>query len=60
MFWPENYGDTEGLSSISKSISSSLKVIRASPAIMLLGLSQACFEGAVYTFGTLLFRYSDA
>jgi hypothetical protein len=37
------------------SIKDSLKVIYRHPQILLLGLSQAFFEGAVYTFGKSLF-----
>jgi hypothetical protein len=33
------------------SIKDSLKIIYRHPQILLLGLSQAFFEGAVYTFG---------
>ena len=51
LFWPENYGQThESLSNISSDISTSMRVIIRSPAMLCLGLSQAFFEGAVYTF----------
>eukprot|EP01042_Synura_sphagnicola_P000912 gene912-1021_t len=51
-FWSENYGHAEGavLGSISSSIVKSLGVIVSSPSILLLGLGQAFFEGAMYTF----------
>jgi len=49
--WRENYGHSEeGLSSITKSITKSAKVIGGNVSILYLGLSQAFFEGAVYTF----------
>lgn len=56
--WRENYGrsddaqDSEesSLSSTLASIHASSAMIRAHPSILFLGLSQACFEGAVYTF----------
>lgn len=54
MTWRENYGqsDDSGLTSIVTSIQDSLGVIRKHPAVLCLGLSQAFFEGGVYTFGT--------
>ncbi len=39
------------VASISASLSSSAALVRQYPAIALLGLSQAFFEGGVYTFG---------
>jgi hypothetical protein len=39
------------------SIKDSLKVIYRHPQILLLGLSQAFFEGAVYTFGKSVFSF---
>jgi hypothetical protein len=65
-FWRENYGsnDSEGgqnsasnsnnvENSLSMTVSlvASVKLIYQHPAVFCLGLSQACFEGAVYTFG---------
>ncbi len=58
--WSENYGhahaetptkNTSGTSAMLKSVKDSLDVIYSNPAILCLGLSQAFFEGAVYTFG---------
>ena len=51
--WRENYGqsDDNGLTSIVTSIQDSLGVIRKHPAGLCLGLSQAFFEGGIYTFG---------
>ena len=58
--WNENYGHEESESMKGKSfdnssffhsIQQSLKVVTRHPEILLLGLSQAFFEGAVYTFG---------
>ena len=48
--WRENYGNEEGLSSITKSIATSAKVIKGDVSILFLGLSQSFFEGAIYTF----------
>jgi hypothetical protein len=56
LFWDENYGHSESgesVTSITASIKESYKVIAGSPAIICLGLSQAFFEGAIYTFGEL-------
>lgn len=63
-FWHENYGsaeeaeDTSALQSSSnekkeekKSFTESLFIAINNPHILLVGLSQAFFEGAVYTFG---------
>lgn len=33
------------------SLKAAVKLILEQPAVLCLGLSQACFEGAVYTFG---------
>jgi hypothetical protein len=52
--WRENYGqvdELEGCEAIAASVSKSCKVIVNDPVILYLGLSQACFEGAVYSFG---------
>lgn len=62
VFWRENYGsghsEEDSLSSPSssfsatcKSIGDSFAVISKDPSMLYLGLSQAFFEGAVYTFG---------
>jgi hypothetical protein len=57
LFWGENYGGVgsssgsdSGSSSIIDSIKTSVQVMRTNPTILFLGLSQAFFEGAVYTF----------
>ena len=53
LFWPENYGQVneKGVeSSMSMDIRNAVGAITASPAVLFLGLSQAFFEGAVYTF----------
>jgi len=60
-FWRENYGSSEeGESdgtessppqSMMASLRASAKLIWAQPVVLFLGLSQACFEGAVFTFG---------
>ena len=39
------------------SLTSSIKLIRDHPAVLCLGLSQACFEGPVYTFGMYFICY---
>lgn len=62
-FWRENYGSSEeeGESSGSESnpqsmmasLRASAKLIWEQPIVLFLGLSQACFEGAVFTFGKL-------
>ena len=53
--WDENYGDaheTPGTPySLVDSVTSSFSLIAKYPAVLCLGLSQAFFEGAVYTFG---------
>jgi hypothetical protein len=52
--WKENYGHNEAegdVHTISSSIKASLQVICSSPTMLCLGLSQSCFEGAIYTFG---------
>lgn len=61
LFWRENYGsseDGEGGSengsnpqSMLASLRASAKLIYEQPIVLFLGLSQACFEGAVFTFG---------
>lgn len=55
--WRENYGakdsenkDGGGVSDMMFSMKSSIKVIKNDPTILLLGASQAFFEGAMYTF----------
>jgi len=53
--WTENYGSeheyhASGLQKLWHSIKHSLQVISTRPDICMLGLSQAFFEGAVYTF----------
>ena len=45
----------EGDPSLLASMRASLDHIVQHPAVLFLGLSQACFEGAVYTFGNLLY-----
>ena len=73
LFWEENTGDhTDAAASVAatktgtnlkqpsfiESVMMSLSIIRKNPAILLLGLSQAFFEGAVFSFGMyLLFRH---
>jgi hypothetical protein len=57
--WEENYGNDSTSSAqesplMSESILSSFQVIVTNPAIFCLGMSQAFFEGGVYTFGELL------
>lgn len=65
-FWNENYGDSHtpkadnesknGDSSDNKvepTFFESLYIIVKQPPIVMLGLGQACFEGAIYTFGEL-------
>ena len=63
--WDENYGDAhdspggagsgsgtgKGAYSLFDSVTSTLALIMKYPAVLFLGLSQAFFEGAVYTFG---------
>jgi hypothetical protein len=62
LFWDENTGDHKAESSTAsnkdaenisffKSVQLSGKIIAKNPAILCLGLSQAFFEGAVYSFG---------
>jgi hypothetical protein len=61
LFWRENYGqgsnaddsspEESSLSSTLGSIANSYNVIIKHPSILFLGLSQAFFEGAIYTFG---------
>jgi hypothetical protein len=41
----------EATQSMLASLRSALRLIREQPRVLCLGLSQACFEGAVYTFG---------
>jgi MFS family permease len=51
--WTENRGDVgegEGFQNIISNIKKASRSIKASPEMLLLGLSQAVFEGAVYTF----------
>ena len=51
LFWPENYGKShDNMSSIVSEIQRAISVIVKSPGMLCLGLSQAFFEGAVYTF----------
>lgn len=52
IFWPENYGQTDatGVTTILSSFNESAAIIYKSPVILLLGLAQAVFEGAMYTF----------
>ena len=61
LFWDENTGDHSDQTikktseitpnvSFQKSVQLSLKVITSNPNILLLGLSQSFFEGAIYTF----------
>jgi hypothetical protein len=58
-FWSENFGDkptntTERkseLHALAHTMRASFQVIRDDPRVLLLGLSQAAFEGAVYSFG---------
>ena len=66
--WNENYGhdeDNDDQTNINEtnqesqtflqSLKHSLRIIKEHPDILLLGLSQAFFEGAVYSFGKILF-----
>jgi len=46
--WPENYGDRD--ISVVQTLENSYESIRGDPVIMLLGLSQALFEAAMYVF----------
>eukprot|EP00051_Salpingoeca_urceolata_P028781 m.488072 g.488072 ORF g.488072 m.488072 type:complete len:431 (+) comp25521_c0_seq1:92-1384(+) len=46
--WTENYGDRK--SDISSSVSAAWKAIREDRKVMLLGVIQSLFEGAMYTF----------
>jgi hypothetical protein len=70
--WNENYGHEESDSSkpsnkdddnnksdvsFLHSIQQTLKMIRRHPEILFLGLSQAFFEGAMYTFGKSFLRF---
>jgi len=54
MPWKENYGSSErsvdGETSSLSSLAQSVRVAMKSPAMICLGLSQACFEGGMYTF----------
>ncbi len=51
LFWPENYGKShDDVSNIISEIQTAVSVIIKSPSMLCLGLSQAFFEGAVYTF----------
>lgn len=59
-FWRENYGSSEegegsggdsSPQSMMASLRASAKLIWEQPILLFLGLSQACFEGAVFTFG---------
>ena len=59
-FWRENYGSSDategggsGGMSMMASLRASVKLIWQQPVVLFLGLSQACFEGAVFTFGKL-------
>jgi len=54
-FWPENTGteadaEDSGLDNIKKSIVVSTKAIYRNPGMLCLGLSQAFFEGGMYSF----------
>lgn len=65
LFWEENTGMTDqapskqqqqqqdplSSSSLLDAAQRSVQVIASSPAVLLLGLSQAFYEGAVFTFG---------
>lgn len=44
-----------GPMSMWSSLKASVKLISEHPIILCLGLSQACFEGAVYTFGKVIY-----
>eukprot|EP00597_Dinobryon_sp_UTEXLB2267_P001631 CAMPEP_0170080960 /NCGR_PEP_ID=MMETSP0019_2-20121128/16952_1 /TAXON_ID=98059 /ORGANISM="Dinobryon sp., Strain UTEXLB2267" /LENGTH=415 /DNA_ID=CAMNT_0010295161 /DNA_START=193 /DNA_END=1440 /DNA_ORIENTATION=- len=62
LFWNENYGTADGTDpskndnnasppqSLLETVSTGLRLVRESPVILFLGLSQAFFEGAVYSF----------
>ncbi len=61
-FWHENYGSSEDdtdenqkkdVAPAPKSFVESLFLTLNNPHILLVGLCQAFFEGAVYTFGTV-------
>ena len=70
--WTENYGEchkdpahstkgnTSGFADMVHSIQSSVKVVSEHPVIFCLGMSQAFFEGAVYTFGECMLEVSSA
>lgn len=65
-FWHENYGsaaeETDNSSNkdsekeVPKTFFESLLIAMNDPHILLVGLSQAFFEGAVYTFGKIVLR----
>lgn len=68
-FWHENYGSAEEETDsksdsdkdsekkeVPKTFFESLLIAMNDPHILLVGLSQAFFEGAVYTFGKIVFR----
>lgn len=52
--WPENYGDqngqSEGIGAIFSSIFKASVLCTTNTKILLLGCSQAIFEGGIYTF----------
>ncbi len=55
VFWKENYGsEHDNVGSIWHSIMSSTKMIQSHRGILFLGLSQAFFEGAIFSFGKSL------
>ena len=63
-FWNENYGEehkhddkakqTSGEKNAELTFFESLFLVVQQPRILVLGLGQACFEGAVYTFGNFI------
>lgn len=48
--WTENYGEHGANSTLLSSLSKGFELIRKDSKIAALGLSQSCFEGAMYTF----------
>lgn len=62
LFWHENYGSAESSADEKKndkeepkSFFESLMIAINTPQILLVGLSQACFEGTIFTFGNTTF-----
>ena len=55
--WDENYGGKSATSSLCSNFAAAWTCVIGSPTIMCLGLTQALFEGAMYTF---VFNYVPA